>query len=121
MNGELASLVALCLCGNEWLSANAEAAPDLDSANSAFQFVNSFRSLFLTRTGNSWRQRFKPGSSGAWVPGMTWVSETRPSRGRISTRREGSTPPFSRLLRPQPTPPSEGGRARQGHLSGPPR
>ena len=85
MNGELASLVPLCLYGNEWLSTNAEAAPDLDGANSAFQFVNSFRSrcpergLFRDRSWEgegiaAWLQYVKGGGVG----GFHCSSETAP-------------------------------------------
>lgn len=44
MNGELASLVALCLYGNEWLSTRSGPAPELDAENSAFQYVGSWQS-----------------------------------------------------------------------------
>lgn len=44
MNGELASLVALCLYGNDWLATGAGPVPALESDNSAFQYVSSFHS-----------------------------------------------------------------------------
>ncbi|MEN2742119.1 hypothetical protein ABCS02_30420 [Microbacterium sp. X-17] len=39
MNGELAALIALCLHGNDWLATGTGRAPDLDTANSAFRYV----------------------------------------------------------------------------------
>lgn len=113
MNGELASLVPLCLYGNEWLSTNAEAAPDLDGANSAFQFVNSFRSrcpergLFRDRSWEgegiaAWLQYVKGGGSrrlsllvgdGAasnGVPGH--IGHSYANSGRWAIRSDGRRP-----------------------------
>ena len=56
MNGELAALIALSLHGNDWLASESRAAPDLDTANSAFQYVATVqatspqRRLLGTRT-----------------------------------------------------------------------
>jgi hypothetical protein len=39
INGELAALIALCLHGNDWLASGTGRAPDLDTENSAFRYV----------------------------------------------------------------------------------
>lgn len=56
MNGELAALVALCLHGNDRLASRTGLAPDLDTENSAFRYVERVhvtcpqRRLLGTRT-----------------------------------------------------------------------
>lgn len=56
MNGDLAALVALALHGNDWLASRNGPAPQLDTANSTFQYVERVhvtcprRGLLRTRT-----------------------------------------------------------------------
>jgi hypothetical protein len=66
MNGELASLIALCLYGNDWLASDAVSAPALETENSTFKYVKKLDVIGSAR-GLFRHPAWKSDGTAAWL------------------------------------------------------